>query len=125
MDAEVAKALASERIIVDITTTGRKSGQARRIEITLVPLSDGYALSGVPGIKRGWYANLQANPEFIIHLKQGVQADLRAKATHITDPQQRRALITEMAQRDPQRRRINIDAWVAGSPLMYVELLDA
>jgi len=53
MDGRIAQALAADRV-VDITTTGRKTGQPRRIEIWLWTLErGGYAISGRPGRPRG------------------------------------------------------------------------
>src|SRR3712207_9019649 len=50
----------SDRVI-DITTTGRKSGQPRRIETWFHHLDGQIYLTGTPG-PRDWYANLVANP---------------------------------------------------------------
>ena len=73
---------------VDITTVGRRSGQERRIEICFYRVGDEIYLTGVPGPKRrDWLANLDATPGFTFHLKNGVQADLPATATVITDPE--------------------------------------
>jgi hypothetical protein len=83
LDERIAQALARDRTI-DITTTGRKSGQPRRIEIWFYP-ADWHTRSGSPG-RRFWYANLLADPEFTIHLKDSVQADLPARARPVTDP---------------------------------------
>lgn len=35
-------------------------------------LSDGFAVSGRPGRPHGWHANLRANPEVTVHLKQSM-----------------------------------------------------
>ena len=121
MDEQTLRALQTDRL-VDITTTGRKTGQPRRIEIGIWPLSGGFAISGRPGRPRGWYANLRANPDFTIHLKQSMQADLPARAIPVTSEAERRTLITEIARRST--RQIDVDAWVAGSPLVRVEFRD-
>ncbi len=123
MEESTARALHNDRTI-DITTTGRKSGTPRRIEIALVSLGDGLVISGSPGRPRGWYANLRANPEFTIHLKKAVHADLAARATPVLDEAERRATMLEMTRHDPRRRDINIDEWVAGSPLVKVHVQD-
>ncbi len=123
MEESTARALHNDRTI-DITTTGRKSGTPRRIEIALVSLGDRLVISGSPGRPRGWYANLRANPEFTIHLKKGVHADLSARATPVLDEAERRAITLEMTRHDPRRRDINIDEWVAGSPLVMVHVQD-
>jgi len=51
MDSQVLQALRNDRV-VDITTTGRTSGQLRRIEISLYVVSDGFDLSWRPGRPR-------------------------------------------------------------------------
>ena len=122
MNAQTLKALQTDRI-VDITTKGRKTGQARRIEIGIWPLSDGFAISGRPGRPRGWYANLRANPDFTVHLKQSIQADLPAKAIPVTSSADRRRIISEIAQRRTGQQ-MDVEAWVAGSPLVRVEFRD-
>ena len=77
---------------IDITTTGRRSGEPRRIEIAFYRLGDDIYLSGIPGPKtRNWLANLAGQPQFTFHLKHGVVADLPATATVIVDQAERRA----------------------------------
>jgi len=112
VDQDVLGALRRDRTI-DITTTGRTSGRPQRIEIWAW-VSDGVVyLTGTPG-RRDWYANLKANPEFIFHLKRGVQADLPASARPIEDPAARRAIFQKL-------RPEQVDAWTAGAPLVEVE----
>ena len=123
MDEQVLAALRTDRII-DITTTGRKTGQPRRIEIGLLSLADGFYISGRPGRPRSWYANLRAHPDFTLHLKRSLQRDLAARATPITAPDERRAVFTEMAG-DPQRAGMEVAIWLAESPLVRVEFSDA
>ena len=66
-----------EERTIDITTTGRLSGEPRRIEICFYRFEDSIYLSGIPGPRtRDWLANLTAEPHFIFHLKHGVVADL-------------------------------------------------
>ncbi len=74
---------------VDITTTGRKSGAPRRKEIFFHTFDGEHYISGRPGFKRDWLANLVANPRFTLHLKRGVTADLDAVAEPIRDPDER------------------------------------
>lgn len=113
MDDAVLAALATDRVI-DITTIGRKSGRPRRIEIWYHRVGDRYYLTGLPG-KRGWYANLEANPSFTFHLKRSVVADLPATATLITDDAERRRIFRSIVSRS-----LDYNAWVAGSPLVEV-----
>jgi deazaflavin-dependent oxidoreductase (nitroreductase family) len=122
MDANVLNALHTDRV-VDITTTGRKSGQPRRIEIALIYVDDEtYVLSGGPG-PRSWHANLLANPELTVHVKKSAQADLKARATEVTDEAARRDLVARMSKWDVKRADIDQEAWVKAAPLMKVEVL--
>ena len=75
---------------IDITTTGRRSGEPRRIEIVFYRLGDDIYLSGIPGPKtRDWLANLAAQPKFTFHLKHRAVADLPATAAVIGDQAER------------------------------------
>ena len=55
---------------VDITTTGRRSGRPRRIELWFYREGDENYLSGTPG-PRAWVSNLRADPDFTFHLEHG------------------------------------------------------
>ena len=123
MDEKVRNALRID-MTVDITTTGRKSGQPRRIEIWSQYFDDRLILTGSPG-RRDWYAYLMAHPEFTYHLKDEFKADLPAVATPVAEESERRAIFTRL--RDVslfwQRSGMGaVEAWVDGSPLVVVEL---
>jgi deazaflavin-dependent oxidoreductase (nitroreductase family) len=113
---------------IDITTTGRRSGQPRRIEIAFYRLGDDIYLSGIPAPKtRDWLANLAAQPQFTFHLKHGVVADLPATATVIVDPAERRRILAVFVEEfnrrqgpDSQWPEAVLDEWVEHSPLAKV-----
>jgi deazaflavin-dependent oxidoreductase (nitroreductase family) len=107
---------------VDITTHGRRTGQSRRIEIVFFNFDGRVYVSGLPG-RRGWYANLLADPRLTFHLKQGAVADLPARAIPITDDVLRQALLTRITRH--WRRQAQLDAFLAGSPLIEVVFADA
>lgn len=94
-DANVARALEHGGLI-DITTRGRRTGQLRRIELVFHNLDGRIYISGRPG-RRGWYANLVADPHFTFHLGGSVVADLPATARPITDLEERRRVLTPIA----------------------------
>lgn len=124
-----SSATLAERTI-DITTTGRRSGQPRRIEIVFYRLADALYLSGVPGPRtRDWLANLAAHPQFIFHLKNGLTADLPATATVITEPGERRRVLTVFVAEFNLRQGPDspwptavLQEWVDASPLARVDL---
>jgi deazaflavin-dependent oxidoreductase (nitroreductase family) len=117
LDEAVQRALENDRTI-DITTTGRRSGEPRRIEIWRYRHDGRIFLSGSPG-RRAWFANLLANPEFTYHLKGSAQADLPAVARPITDDAERREVVAGILE-DVGRGSGNLDEWVASSPLAEV-----
>jgi F420H(2)-dependent quinone reductase len=119
VDEQVRKALAHDRTI-DITTTGRRSGEPRRIEIWFHNLGGRIYISGLPG-RRGWYANLLARPDFIFHLKQNAQVDLPARAHPVTEPGERRRVLVELLA--SIGRQDAIEEWMERSPIVEVELL--
>jgi deazaflavin-dependent oxidoreductase (nitroreductase family) len=106
---------------IDITTTGRRSGNSTRIEIAFQTIDDRVYISGLPG-KRDWYANLLANPDFTFHLKRTVTADLPARARPITDPTERRAVLVPFLAN--WNRSGEIARWMSDSPLVEVTFRD-
>ncbi|HET9222110.1 MAG TPA: nitroreductase/quinone reductase family protein [Roseiflexaceae bacterium] len=121
MDDNIKCALAGG-LTCDITTTGRTSGQPRRIEIWYFVVGERVYLTGTPG-RRDWYANLLAHPRLIFHVKQGAQADLPARAVPITDPAERRQIMGEVMRSNSwfRSQSFDLDAWVASSPLVEVQ----
>ena len=113
--------------IADITTTGRRTGTPRRIEIFFHSFDGDYYITGRPGFKRDWLANMGANPEFTLHLKRGVRADVPVSAQAITDPVERetvlRRILTESWDNPPEKVDHIIDRWVAGAPLVRFEVV--
>jgi deazaflavin-dependent oxidoreductase (nitroreductase family) len=122
MNDEIKQALARDRVI-DMTTIGRTTGQPRRLETWFHNIDGQVYLTGTPG-KRDWYANMVANPSFTFHLKQSVTADLPARARPVTEPDERRAILTRILS-NIGRPASDLPAWVAGSPLVAVTFDDA
>ena len=118
MDDRIRRAL-SRGHLIDITTTGRRSGKPRRVELVFHNLGGRIYISGMPGFPRAWLANLAASPAFTFHLKGSVSADLPARARVITDPRERREVLGQVAN---AWRRRDVDAMVASSPLVEVEI---
>jgi deazaflavin-dependent oxidoreductase (nitroreductase family) len=86
MNDQIRRSL-SRGHLIDITTTGRKSHEPRRIEIVFHNIDGRLIISGSPSPrKRAWITNLEADPHLTFHLKRGpAPADLPATARVITD----------------------------------------
>jgi deazaflavin-dependent oxidoreductase (nitroreductase family) len=120
LDQSVRDALARDGVTqIDITTTGRKTGEPRRIEIVFHNIGGRLYISGMPGFPRSYIANLTANPHFTFHLKGAVQADLAATARIITDKDERREVLKSVAQ---NWKRDDVDVMVEQSPLFEVTI---
>ncbi len=121
MDPSTNEALHRSQVI-DLTTTGRRSGLARRIEIYLHDLDGRLFISGIPSTRtRDWLRNVEADPHVTVHLKQGVVADVPATARVIEDPVERRPLIEAAARRWGRR---DVEAMMLHSPLMELTPTD-
>lgn len=105
--------------LIDLTTTGRRSGEAKRLEIVIFSFDGRLYISGMPG-RRGWLANVVADPRITVHLKGDVVADLPGRARVISDPVERRGLLQRITRH--WRRERELDAFLAGSPLVEVVL---
>jgi deazaflavin-dependent oxidoreductase (nitroreductase family) len=114
-DERISRAL-SRGHTIDITTTGRRSGQPRRIELVFHNIDGHVVISGLPG-RRDWYANLLANPRLTFHLKGAVNADLPATARPIVEPEERLSVMTRVAQ---NWGRSDLDRMLQRSPLVEV-----
>lgn len=101
---------------IDITTTGRRSGQARRIEIVFHNIGGRIFISGRPGRKRGWLANLEADDRMTFHLKGPVTADLAARGRVITDRAERERVLAPIAA----SWGYDLGLMVSSSPLIEV-----
>lgn len=120
MDDRIRRALGRGHTI-DITTTGRRSGAARRLELVFHNFGGRVFISGMPG-PRGWYANLLAEPRFTFHLKGAVEADLRATARPIQEEAERREIFALIGK---VWRGQSVERMVRYSPLVEVTFDDA
>ncbi|HEX7400205.1 MAG TPA: nitroreductase family deazaflavin-dependent oxidoreductase [Candidatus Limnocylindrales bacterium] len=108
--------------IIDLTTTGRRSGEPRRIEIVFHVIDGRIVVSGMPRReKRAWLANIEANPRVTVHLKRDVVADLPGGARVVTDESERRALLAHVAR---VWGRDDLEVMVRYSPLIEIVLDD-
>lgn len=125
MDAAIKEAMDLGGI-ADITTIGRKTGEQRRIEIYFHQFDGRYYLTGRPSSRtRDWEANIVAHPEFTLHLKRGLEADVAVIGKPEPDPEERgrilkRALI-ESWDSPPDGVEASLHKWVDGSPFIEFE----
>ena len=119
MDATIRAAL-DHGGMIDLTTTGSRTGSPRRIEIVIHNLDGRLVISGmpVPGRTRAWLLNVAADPGVTIHLKGPVAvADVPATGRVITDPAERRSLLEGVAT---NWGRTDLEAMLEHSPLIEV-----
>src|SRR5258708_14711721 len=84
---------------VDITTTGRKSGKPRKLEIVAHNIDGRIYISGIPfPRRRSWLANLDANADMTFHLKVKRRADLPATARVIEAETERRHIFAPISR---------------------------
>jgi deazaflavin-dependent oxidoreductase (nitroreductase family) len=110
---------------IDITTTGRKTGKPRRIEIVFHNIDGRLIITGSPRAdrKRAWLLNLEADPHLTFHLKRGATpADLPATARVITDEGERRAIAQWVATN--AWHGVDVDAMTAYAPMIEVTIAD-
>ena len=120
MDDTIRTALHHSQVI-DLTTTGRRTGQQRRIEIFLHDHDGRLFITGMPRTDRtrDWIYNIAADPSVVVHLKQSVLADIPATARVITDPDERLPLIEVAAKR---WGRTDIANMLQHSPLIVLSV---
>jgi len=123
MNDQIRTSLATGHVI-DITTTGRKTGEPRRIEIVFHNIDGRLIITGMPRAdsQRAWLVNLEADPNLTFHLKGSVRADLPATARVITDTSERR-LIAEWVSANAWKGQ-DTDAMTAYSPMIEVTIGD-
>jgi len=117
---EAIRAALTQGGLIDLTTTGRRTGQPRRVEIVFHAIDGRIVISGMPRReKRAWLANIEADPRVTIHLKRDVVADLPGAARVVTDEAERRALLAHVAR---TWGRDDVEVMVRYSPLIEVVL---
>ncbi len=121
---EATRAALTHSQIIDLTTTGRRSGQPRRIEIFLHHDDDQLFITGMPRADRtrDWIYNIEADPHVVIHLKASVVIDVPATARVVTNIDERRPFIEAAAKR---WRRTDVSDMLRHSPLIVLTVDDS
>lgn len=119
---EDVKAALDRGGIADIVTIGRKTGLPRRVEIYFHQFDGDYYLTGRPGFKRDWEANIKANPRFTLHLKRGLDAEVPMLGESEPDPGRRSAILlralTESWGVEPAKATANLGYYVDTAPFI-------
>jgi hypothetical protein len=143
---EIRKALEVGRL-VDITTIGRRTGRAHRIEIPYFNVDGRLFVIGDPRTHdearelrpRDWYDNLRADPRVTLHLKRAyridlgqmvqdvlfydgaVEADLPARATPVEDAVARRqVLLAILPKMGARGYAYDFEDWVKYAPIVEI-----
>jgi deazaflavin-dependent oxidoreductase (nitroreductase family) len=115
---EVLRSELADDPTVDITTTGRRSGLPRRIEIWMLEVDGRFFITGTPG-RRDWLANLQSDPRLIVHLKRHAGIDLPATAEVVDDAETRRRVLEHLSA-NWYRSQTPLDELVESAPMIEV-----
>lgn len=78
-----------------------------------------YYIGGQPEPK-DWYANMVADPEITLHLKQSTQADLPATAQAVLDEAERRQLFQRFF--GDSEMMDDLERWVQSAKLIEIKL---
>ncbi|MBN1877990.1 MAG: nitroreductase family deazaflavin-dependent oxidoreductase [Anaerolineae bacterium] len=124
---KIKDALSKDKLI-DIITTGAKTGLPRKTEIWFTNIGGRIIICGTPAAKGGngprarrdWLANLSIHPEFIFCLKESLNVQLPARAVIIVDPEDRRRLMTAPETQWYREQVDSIEDLVENSPIIEV-----
>jgi hypothetical protein len=98
---DIRAALKNDRLI-DIVTTGARTGLRRVTEIWFTNIDGRIVICGTPSANgalgppqsRHWLANLRATPYFEFCLKESIVRCLPARAMEVTDPGDRKLIMS-------------------------------
>lgn len=128
-DLDAARAALEADLTIDIVTVGRRSGEPRTTEIWFTRIDGAIYICGTPAagehererLPRDWLANLITTPDFTFVLKESASASLPARATVVTEPDERRHVFGHPAARWYLDQTRSLDALVDRAPLVRVE----
>ncbi|MDH3194440.1 MAG: nitroreductase family deazaflavin-dependent oxidoreductase [Acidimicrobiia bacterium] len=81
----------ARHLTIDLTTTGRRSGLPRRIEIWWFRVDEHFYITGTGG-RRDWLANLRSDPNGIVHV---AGHDILITAIEVDDHAERRRVLSD------------------------------
>ena len=99
-------------MVIDITTTGRRTGLPRRIEIWAHYMRGKIFIASRPG-KRSWHSNMISNKNFVIHFKGALPANLPAIARPVFDKSEREEIFGIIRQETSfeERKNMVVNEW--------------
>ena len=112
------EALASHQTI-QITTTGRRTGKPRRVEIWWFHVDGRFIITGTPG-RRDWLANLYADPKLTVHVRG---SEIAATASPVRDATFRRRVFTR-PQTQWYSSQAELDHLVATAPMVEIHFVE-
>lgn len=77
---------------VHLTTTGRKTGQPRTVDLGAIPEGDGWIVIGSyagADVDPSWWLNMVANPDVTLQIDDRV---IKVRMQQITNPQDRKRI---------------------------------
>jgi deazaflavin-dependent oxidoreductase (nitroreductase family) len=104
----------------ELSTTGRRSAEVRRIEIWYVVVDGRIVLTGTPGA-RSWLANLREHPKATLHLREPAR-DVEVVAEEVVDQAERRRTAEQARRLQPwyAEQPYSVEDWVARSPMVVL-----
>ena len=115
-------------LTIDIVTRGARTGLMRTTEIWYTRVADRIIICGTPaaggttGIyaPRNWLANLKAHPDFWFCLKESIQFAIFATARVVTDPADRRVVMSAPGTRWYREQVPDFEFLVRTAPIVEV-----
>jgi hypothetical protein len=128
---EVLVALLAHRV-VDIVTTGAKTGKPRTTEIWITIITGELFICGtpnasLPGVERkprDWLANLIAHPRFTLRLKNHISVELPVEATPVPDAAERARILGSPACDYYLSQSRSLDRAVRDCPMVRVRFVE-
>ena len=83
MTANYRRGIGPARVVLLLTTTGRKSGLPRVTPLQYEKANDDFYIASARGIEADWYKNILANPQVHVQIRE---QEFDALAEPVTDP---------------------------------------
>ena len=115
MATNYRRGLGPTRLVLLLTTTGRKSGQPRITPLQYEEVDGAYYVASARGSEADWFRNIQACPHVHVQISDD---EFDATAEPITDPERIADFIELRLERHPRMIRL-IMHLVDGLPLRY------